>query len=121
MSTQLLRCAVVYALFGIGLGVYMSASHNFIDRPIHVHANLAGWVSMALMAMVYRTWPATGRNKLATAQFWLHNLGLPVMLLGIFGVVRQQAFGIPCAALGSIVVAAAFAVFAFNVWRHAAE
>jgi len=121
MSKNLLRCAVLYAVFGIGLGVNMSATHNFGDKSIHVHAHLAGWVSMAIMALCYRTFPAMAASKLAAAQFWLHNLGLPVMLLGIFGVLHGLAFGIPCAAIGSIVVAAAFVAFALNVWRNAAE
>lgn len=121
MSTKLLRCAVIYALFGIGLGVYMAATHDFLNKGIHVHANLAGWVSMAVMALIYRAWPATATSKLASAQFWLHNLGLPVMLLGIYGVMHELAFGIPCAAIGSIVVAAAFVCFAINVWRNAGE
>lgn len=118
LSSQLLKIAVLYALFGIGLGVVMAASMNFTYRGIHVHANLVGWVSMVVMALAYRLIPAMETHVLAKVQFWAHNLGLPIMLVGIFGVLGNLPFGAPCAGVGSIVVAVAFICFAINVWKH---
>lgn len=119
LPRNLLRCASIYALMGIGLGIYMAITMDFLNRGVHVHANLVGWVSMAVMALVYRVQPAMAQSKLAAIQFWSHNLGLPVMLVGIFGVLHQLPFGNPCAGLGSVTVAVAFVSFAINVWRNA--
>jgi cbb3-type cytochrome oxidase subunit 1 len=118
LSRNLLRCATVYALLGIGLGIVMAIQHDFVNRGVHVHANLVGWVSMAVMALAYRIFPRLTQSKLATAQFWAHNLGLPIMLLGIYGVLHGLAFGEPCAGIGSLTVALAFVSFAINVWRN---
>ena len=121
MSERLLRCAVIYALVGICIGLFMSITHDFLIRGVHTHANLVGWVSMAVMALVYKTYPAMAESKLATVQFWAHNIGLPIMLVGIYGVVNILAFGIPCAAIGSLIVAVAFISFAINVWCNACK
>ena len=119
LARNLLRCATVYALLGISLGIAMGIQHDFVNRGVHVHANLVGWVSMAVMALGYRVFPRLTQSKLASVQFWAHNLGLPIMLLGLYGVLHGLAFGEPCVGIGSLVVAVAFVSFAINVWRNA--
>lgn len=119
LPRNLLRCASIYALFGIGMGIYMAITMDFLNRGVHVHANLVGWVSMALMALVYRVQPAMVASSLAKVQFWAHNLGLPVMLVGIFGVLHQLPIGNAFAGIGSILVAVAFVSFVINLWRNA--
>ena len=48
MGNWFLRLAAIYAIAGVSLGIVMAASHDFTFRPVHVHVNLLGWVSMAL-------------------------------------------------------------------------
>lgn len=119
VSRNLLRCATLYALLGIGLGIAMGIQHDFVNRGVHVHANLVGWASMAVMALAYRVFPKLTQSKLAAVQFWAHNIGLPIMLLGLYGLLHGLAFGEPCVGIGSLVVAVAFVSFAINVWRNA--
>lgn len=121
MAKHLLRCAVLYALFGIGMGVVMGASGDFTNKGVHVHLNLVGWVSMALMAMAYQVFPAMARSVLAKVQFWLHNLGLPVMAWGIYALMHRLPLGEQLTGAGSMVVALAFLSFAVNVWLHAGQ
>lgn len=120
MSVRFLRLAVIYALIGIGFGIYMAATHDFANKAVHVHANLVGWVSLAIMGMAYHAFPAMAQSALAKAHFWLHNLGLPVMLLGIFLIYNgQMQAGEPMAGIGSTIVALGFVAFAINVWLNA--
>jgi cbb3-type cytochrome oxidase subunit 1 len=121
MSKTLLRCAVLYSLLGIGLGIVMAASGDFTNKGVHVHLNLVGWVSMAVMAMAYKAFPGMAGSPLAKAQFWLHNLGLPVMAFGIFAVLHRLPMAEPIVGSGSMVVALAFICFALNVWRNAGQ
>ncbi|HEX5356354.1 MAG TPA: hypothetical protein VFW93_09050 [Aquabacterium sp.] len=121
MAKHLLRCAVLYALLGIGMGIVMAASGDFTNKGIHVHLNLVGWVSMALMAMAYQVFPAMADSMLAKVQFWLHNLGLPLMAVGIYAVVHRLPMAEPIVGSGSLMVALAFLAFAFNVWRNAGQ
>lgn len=120
MSIRFLRSAVVYALAGLGLGIYMAASQRFELRPVHGHALLGGWLSMAVMALIYRAFPAMNDRLLAPAHFWLHSLGLPVMLAGVAAIHSGQAdSGEPLAGIGSVIFALGLAAFAINVWRNA--
>ncbi|MGQ0598790.1 hypothetical protein [Aquabacterium sp.] len=119
MAKNLLRCAVLYALFGIGMGIVMAASGDFTNKGVHVHINLVGWVSMALMAMAYQVFPAMAGSVLAKVQFWLHNLGLPLMAGGIYAVLHHLPMAEPVVGSGSLIVALAFLAFAINVWRNA--
>jgi hypothetical protein len=119
LDERLLRLAVLYALLGIGMGLAMSITHDFTNKGVHVHVNLLGWVSMALMALGYRQFPRMARSPLARVHFWLHGLGLPVMAVGIYMVLHQLPNAEPVVASGSLAVAAAFASFALNVWLNA--
>ncbi|WP_019646703.1 hypothetical protein [Novispirillum itersonii] len=122
MSTLFLRSAVVYALFGIMLGIQMAATQQFDARPVHAHALLAGWLSMAVMGVMYKVFPALKHRVLGPAHFWLHSIGLPVMLAGVFAIHRGQAdIGEPIAGIGSMVFAVGIIAFAVNVWRHVKE
>lgn len=119
MAKNLMRCAVLYALLGIGMGIVMAASGDFTNKGVHVHINLVGWVSMGIMAMAYEVFPAMAGSVLARLQFWLHNLGLPLMAGGIHAVVHHLPMAETIVGSGSIIVALAYVAFAVNVWRHA--
>lgn len=41
-SNWFLRLAVLFALTGMGLGVFMGATHDFTYVGVHVHINLVG-------------------------------------------------------------------------------
>ncbi|HTJ96861.1 MAG TPA: hypothetical protein VL381_05285 [Rhodocyclaceae bacterium] len=122
MGIRCLKLAVLYALIGIGFGVYMGASHDFSQKDTHAHANLVGWVSLAVMGLIYIVVPNLAKTRLASAHFWLHNLGLPPMLLGVFLIYKgQMALGEPITGISSTIVALAFVCFAINVWQNAGK
>jgi len=121
MAKTMLRCAVLYALLGIGIGIVMAAQHDFTNKGVHVHVNLLGWVSMALMGVVYQVFPGMARSALAKVHFWLHNLGLPLMVVGIYAVMHQWAMAEPIVGSGSVLVALGFVAFASNAWLNAGE
>lgn len=119
LPKALLRMAVIYALLGIGMGIAMAGSHDFTNKGVHVHINLLGWVSMAVMALVYQVFPGMVSSKLARVQFWLHSLGLPVMVAGIYMVLHELPMAEPVVGSGSVLVALAFVAFALNAWLNA--
>lgn len=119
IANRLVRCAVLYAMLGVSIGVTMGATGDFTNKSLHVHVNLVGWVSMALMAMVYRAYLNMAASRLAAAQFWLHNIGLPIMLVCLYGLLHGYPWGEQFIGIGSTLVALAFLSFAVNVWRNA--
>jgi cbb3-type cytochrome oxidase subunit 1 len=122
MGIKFIRIAVVYAVIGIGIGIYMAASHSFVQRDTHAHANLIGWVSLALSGLIYQAFPALGTHVLAKVHFWLQNIGLPITLAGIAMLYGgNPALGEPLAGIGSSVVALGFLALLVNVYREQPE
>jgi cbb3-type cytochrome oxidase subunit 1 len=119
MPLSLYRIAIVYLLIGVGIAVYMVASHDVRYRGIHVHANLLGWVTLALAAGAYQMFPAMQESVLARIHYWLHNIGLPPGLLGYaISMNGHREIGGPVAGLGMLCVIVGIGALAINLFRH---
>jgi hypothetical protein len=108
--------SVVYFVAAVSLGVAMGASHDFRLKTVHVHANLLGWVSMVLMGLVYRLYPAAAASRLASWHFALYQLALPAMLGGLAALMLGQPGTEPVVGIASVVMLAAVICFALAVW-----
>ena len=112
-SSTWLRIAVVYFVVGVTLGIVMGASGDHGLMPVHAHINLLGWVSMTLFGLIGRAHPDVLRGPLATAQFWLYNLGVPALLVGLTLLLRGNAALGPVVGALSMVVGVAVLLFAY--------
>jgi hypothetical protein len=112
LGVNLIRMAVTYLLLGLLLGIGMAASHQFELRSVHTHINLLGWATMAISGLVYCTFPHAAASKLATAHFWLHSLGLPVMMAGLGAYSLGHHQFEPLIAAGALLVTAGLLLFA---------
>lgn len=112
----LLKIAAVYLVIGIVMGLYMSITHQFQDRPVHVHVNLLGWASLGLAGMIYCFFSRAGNSRLGQVHFWLHNLGLPVMMLGLHFYLNGAAQWEPVIAAGSFITALGLVLFMANLF-----
>ena len=113
-----LRVAVVYFVVAVMLGIVMGASGNHTLMPVHAHLNLLGWVSMSLFGLIGAACPAVSRGLVATVQFWLHNLGVPVMLGALAFRLEGYAGAEPVVGLASVVVGVSAGLFAWLVWTR---
>jgi cbb3-type cytochrome oxidase subunit 1 len=117
MSGRLLRIAVLYWVIAVAWGVYMGSTENFTDVPVHAHLNLLGWVSLALCGVIYAVLPRLAETRLARLHFWLHNLSLPPLMVGVWLIVHSHSeIGGPIAGISSIVMLLAIVAFAGNIW-----
>ncbi|WP_425453955.1 cytochrome-c oxidase [Paenibacillus flagellatus] len=119
MGARFLKVAVVYFLIGVVLGLAMGIANAFQYTSAHAHINLLGWASLALCGVIYTLYPEAGRAKLAVVQFWLHNVGLPVLVVSmLFFANGMEAAGIPCAAIGGLLVIASVILLVVNVFAR---
>ncbi len=117
LSRRLLQIAVVYWVIGVGWGIFMGATENFTDVPVHAHLNLLGWVSLGLCGLIYAKAPHLEKSFLAKAHFWLHNLGLPPLMVAVWLIVNgHPEVGGPIAGIVSIVMGLGVLSFAVNLW-----
>jgi cbb3-type cytochrome oxidase subunit 1 len=117
MSSRFLKTAVVYFVIAVALGIYMGATQDLTQRPVHAHLNLLGWVSMALFGLIYHAHPAAAGTALARWHFWIHQLGVPALMVAVWVVHAGNAAADPVAGVLSIIVGVGIVLFAVNVWR----
>jgi hypothetical protein len=113
-----IKAAVIYFMLGIGLGIYMGASGDHLLVPVHAHFNLLGWASLALVGLIYHQFPVAGSHRLATIQFWLHNLGLLTAMALLVAILRGNSSLEPVIGIASIVIGASVVLFAINVFQN---
>ena len=109
-----LRIAVVYLAVGIGLGLFMGMTHLFQYHAAHAHLNLLGWATMALAGIFYHLFPALAASPLQRVHFWLHNLGLPVLMIGLIFLESGRLAVEPVVGISSLVVGLGVFCFVLN-------
>jgi hypothetical protein len=120
IAVTLVKIAAVYLLVSLAIGMYMAITHNHALATVHTHAALLGWATMAVTGLVYLLLPACGGNRLAAAHFWLHNIGLPVMLAALTALILTGDERVePVIGIGSMLVLLALVCFTVNVFRCA--
>lgn len=118
IPATLIRIAAGYFVVGVTYGVVMGLTEKFTTAPVHAHLNLLGWVSLALAGMIYRLWPDMLHSRLASWHFWLHNLGLPVLMVSLYFLLGGHTEIGPVVGIASLVTFAGIVCFAVNVWRN---
>jgi heme/copper-type cytochrome/quinol oxidase subunit 1 len=119
VGIALVKIASVYLLAGLVLGMGMAVAEDFRLVSVHSHLLLLGWATLAITGIVYLVLPRCADTRLAAAHFWLHNLGLPVMMLSLAAEHLGEPRAQPLIGLGSVLVIAGLALFTINVLRGA--
>jgi hypothetical protein len=117
ISSLLLRVSTLLLLCGLLLGITMAIREDFTLAPAHAHLNLIGFVLMFLVGLYYRIVPAAGVGLLAKIQASLHVIGAIVLPIGVAMVLLGGT--VVFAIVGSLIVLAAMALFAWIVFRTA--
>jgi peptidoglycan/LPS O-acetylase OafA/YrhL len=107
-----LRLAALYAVAGMGLGIWMGISGDHGQYPTHAHINLLGWVSFALYGLIYRNVPAAAQSRLAPWHFGAANLGAVLLLTGVYAILSGHPAFEPLAAAGGMITLLGGALFA---------
>lgn len=118
LGVRFIKIATVYFLFGVIFGLIMGMQQMFQYAPVHAHLNLLGWASLALAGIIYYFFPQAGSSRLAIWHFWLHNIGLPIMMVGLFCVIKGLHQAEAVIGIGATIAVIGIALFAINVFRN---
>jgi cbb3-type cytochrome oxidase subunit 1 len=118
MGLRFLKIAVVYLALGAVLGLWMGITAQFALAPVHAHLVLLGWASMALAGLIYHLYPDASRTRLAQIHFWLHNVGLPVFMVGLASLLTGHEGALPIVATGASIALLGLLLFTVNVLMH---
>ena len=121
VGVALVKIASLYLLVGLALGLAMALAEDFRLVSVHSHLLLLGWATLAITGIVYVVRPRCADTRLAVAHFWLHNLGLPVMMLSLSAAHLGEPRAEPLVGLGSALVSGGLGLFTLNVLRTASS
>lgn len=118
VARRCMQLALLYLLVGVAIGIGMGATENFTLRPVHAHINLLGWTTLALAGLAYGVFPVLAQSRLAAVQFWLHNIGLPVMMVSLTMLLLGNKAAIPFLVASEFTLAAAIVALTLNVFLN---
>lgn len=123
LGNKFLRLAMIYALIGLAIGVWMGATEDFRIRSAHAHLNLLGYVSMFIYGLFYRVVPKAAGDAFAAAHFWLANITLIALipLVALINLRVAPSVVGPILGLTTIVTWSTMALFAAIVFRNTRE
>lgn len=110
-----IRIAVLYFIFAVIFGMAIGIAQKFQLTTVHAHANLLGWVSLALAGIIYHLFPQAGVSRLGKLHFWLHNIGLPLMVVGLY-VKMMELVELPLIEIGGTLAIIGILLFTINVF-----
>jgi hypothetical protein len=113
-----LSVAVMQAVVGMGVGIFMGITGDYTLAPAHAHNNLLGWVSMAIFGLYYVLVPEVAARRLASVHFWLALVANVVFPIGIALVVTGK--GETLSILGSLLEVLSMLLFGIIVWTNRA-
>ena len=86
-----LLCALVYAVLGLSLGIYMAASQNHAELVTHAHILMVGFVVSFVYGTIHRLWLVAPGAGIANLQFFLHQVSAITMATGLFLLFGNMA------------------------------
>lgn len=119
ISHLFFRAGILFLLVGIGLGLAMSISQNHDVIGAHAHINLLGWVTSAIFGGYYALNPAKAEGLLPRVHFWLYTVGVAVMSISLYLLLKGNAGMEPLVAAGSLAVAAGVLLAAWIIFMPA--
>lgn len=111
ITTAFFGTAVLYALAGMVLGMFMGATQDFTMRPLHAHINLLGWAGLALMGAFYGVAGAQAPARLGWTVFAVANVGNLLLLSQLYKIVHGKPPIVPALMAGEMLVVASMALF----------
>ena len=118
-----LKSSLAWLALGVTLGGAMAIHPQWIVyRPVHVHMNLLGFVTMMIYGVAYHVIPRFSGHPLRNARaprwhWWMSNLGLALMVVGFCVRAHALPVGTPLLATGGTLAAAGASTFVYVIWR----
>lgn len=109
MDRKFISTALGYAIVGLALGIHMAMSKNHGQHVTHAHIMLLGFVVTFVYGLCHKLWLGESSGKLAVVQYYVHQVGVVVLLAGLFllyGNYAAPAAVEPVMGIASILVLA---------------
>ena len=83
--------AIIYAVLGMTLGLVMGMTQDRTQMPTHAYRSCSAGSSFAIfLGIFYQMFPIAAANRLADVHFWLAQVSLIVLIIGLFLIFSGQ-------------------------------
>lgn len=110
------RTAIVFLIIGIGIGLKMAISGDHGVIGAHAHANLLGWVTMAIFGGYYALNPEKAERRIAILQYGVYTFGVALMVPALYMMLMGNAAMEPVVGIASMITFAGVLMFAFIIY-----
>lgn len=108
MDRKFILTAFGYAILGLLLGIHMAASKNHGQYVTHAHIMLIGFLLSFIYGLCHKLWLDNSTSKLAIVQYYVHQIGSAVVLIGLFLLYGQF---VPLETIDPVLAAGSITVF----------
>lgn len=112
------RTAIVFLILGISIGLHMSISGNHAPTGAHAHANLLGWVTMAIFGGYHALNPGKAARRLAMIQYAVYTFGVAILIPSLYLLLAGNAAMEPIVAVSSLIAFAGVLLFAVIIFSR---
>ncbi len=113
ISHMFFRAGILFLIVGICLGMIMSITKAHDVIGAHAHINLLGWVTSAIFGGYYALNPAKAEGMLPRVHFWVYTLGVVLMGVSLYLLLKGNTAAEPLVAIGSLLAAAGVLIGAY--------
>ncbi|KOY83386.1 hypothetical protein I6G82_06500 [Lysinibacillus macroides] len=120
MGAKWIKISIVYLVIVLAFGLFMHYTIQLQWKATHAHIGVIGWLTTGFIGLIYSIYRQAAETRLAKAQFWLYNLGLPFLLIGMMMVyldVPRWLFELFVSG-GGIAVALSALLFFVNIFKY---
>ena len=110
------KTAIIFLIIGIGIGLKMAITEDHSVIGAHAHANLLGWVTMALFGGYHALNPQKAERRLAMIQYYVYTTGVAVLVPALYLMLLGNTAMEPIVAAASIVIFIGVLLFAFIIF-----
>jgi len=110
------RTAIIFLIVGISMGLTMAISQDHSAIGAHAHANLLGWVTMAIFGGYHALNPAKAERRIAMIQYFVYTAGVAVLVPALYLMLTGNPSLEPVVAVASLIAFAGVMLFAVIIF-----
>ena len=115
------KTAIIFLILGIGLGLHMAIGQDHSATGAHAHANLLGWVTMAIFGGYHALNPEKANSRFALLQYGVYTAGVAIMIPALYLMLTGRPEFEPVVAIASIITFIGVLMFALIIFGRRAS
>jgi drug/metabolite transporter (DMT)-like permease len=116
IATLYFRTAIIFLIIGIAMGLNMAISQDHSAIGAHAHANLLGWVTMAIFGGYHALNPGKALRRIAMIQYLVYTAGVALMVPALYLMLTGYPEMEPVVAIASLITFAGVLLFAVIIF-----